>query len=129
MLSHQDLAFLYAQKMSIGTRLRQLRKSKSWTQERIGEICGVTKGMVSQWELDESFPPTDRLLKLQREIPFSFDWLFNGDAAYSTSDPKIIAVAKAMEPTTEEVKNIVVKAVLPICELNRARAAGGGTNS
>lgn len=85
--------------------------------------------MVSQWELDLAEPPVGRLLKLQKEIPFSFDWLFNGDAAYSTTDPKIIVVAKAMEPTSEEMKNTIVKATLPICELDPKKVSGGDANS
>lgn len=61
--------------MSIGARLRQLRLANGLTQDQIGEICGVTKGMVSQWESDTVTPPTERLVALRGRLTFSLDWL------------------------------------------------------
>lgn len=87
--------------MSIGTRLRQLRTSRSLSQDKLGELCGVTKGMVSQWELNIVTPPTDRLIELHKHLNFSFDWLLNGEddaTTYSTSDPALIEILKVLEP-------------------------------
>lgn len=35
---------------NLGIRIKQLRKSKGLSQEKLGELVGVTKGAVSQWE-------------------------------------------------------------------------------
>lgn len=64
---------------TIGARLRQLRLANKLTQEQLGEKCGVTKGMVSQWESDDFVPPTERLLMLRNSIDFSMDWLLMGE--------------------------------------------------
>lgn len=64
--------------MNIGTRIRQLRKDSKLSQEKLGEMCGVTKGMVSQWENGTVTPPIDRLLELRRHLEFSFDWMLDG---------------------------------------------------
>jgi transcriptional regulator with XRE-family HTH domain len=61
--------------MTIGARFRQLRLANTKTQEEIGALCGVTKGMVSQWESDHGIPSTDRLIELRKTIDFSLDWL------------------------------------------------------
>lgn len=124
-LNHKCLAFLYACPMSIGARIRQLRLSNGLSGEKFGEMCDVTKGMVSQWESDTVTPSTDRLLALHKHLEFSFDWLLNGIKAYTTADPKIIAAAKAMEHTPEYVKDAAVRAVLSSCEL-AALAKGNG---
>lgn len=121
------LGLLYAGLMSIGKRLEQLRTSKSLTQEQIGEICGVTKGMVSQWELDIVTPPTGRLLKLHERINFSFDWLLNGDTVYSTTNQKIGAALTVMEQSADYVQDAAVQAVLTTCELAK-RAKANGTH-
>lgn len=119
--------YLYYQDMSIGTRLRQLREANNLSGEQLGEMMGVTKGMVSQWESDMGNPPTtERLLMLHKHINFSLDWLLlDEENVYSTSDPKIIAVCRAMEPQAEYVKDAAASAVLTTCELaTRARANG-----
>lgn len=35
--------------------------------------------MISQWESDIGTPPTDRIIKLQKRLNFSVDWLLFGD--------------------------------------------------
>lgn len=64
--------------MSIGIRFRQFRQHLGLSQEKIGELVGVTKGMVSQWECDTVTPPMDRLIELRKHHEFSFDWLLTG---------------------------------------------------
>lgn len=131
-LDQVRLGFLYPDGMSIGTRLRQLRTSRSLSQDKLGELCGVTKGMVSQWELNIVTPPTDRLLELHKHLKFSFDWLLNGEddaTTYATNDPKLVAVMHALEDRAEYVKDAAVTAVLTTCELaERAKANGTGTH-
>src|SRR5512135_614713 len=95
------LTSLYDAHMSIGARIRQLRQANGLSGEKFGELCGVTKGLVSQWESDQVTPTTDRLLELNKHLSFSFDWLLNGIDSYSTSDPKLVAVCKAMETRAE----------------------------
>jgi len=64
--------------MSIGQRLRALRKHIKLTQDQLGEICGVTKASVSLWEADAAQIGLDRLLAIHARHPFSFDWLLIG---------------------------------------------------
>lgn len=126
-LDPHGLEVLYPAQMSIGTKLRQLRTSHGLSQERFGELCGVTKGMVSQWELDIVTPPTDRLLELHKKLPFSFDWLLNDDNVYSTTNRKIGSAMMAMEQSADYVQEAAVQAVLTTCELaKRAKENGAG---
>lgn len=98
---------LYFRRMSIGDRLRQLRKDKGLTQEQVGEICDVTKSMVSQWESDESTPATDRLILLRQKIDFSIDWLLLDGPAPRPQELALMKVAQklpdyAVEKLTRE---------------------------
>lgn len=110
-----NLAFLYADPMSIGSRLRQLRKANKLSGEKFGELCGVTKGAVSQWESDQVAPPTDRLLELRTHLPFSFDWLLDGEGSpviYTTTDPTLAELLRVLEPRAEYFKKTALKNVL-----------------
>ncbi len=114
--------------MSIGAKLIQLRKSKGWNQDQMGEAMGgVTKGMISQWENDHGRPPTDKLLLLRQPIEFSFDWLLSDESVYTTTDPKLVSILHALEPQAEYVKDAAVSAVLTACEL-ASRAKNNGTD-
>jgi transcriptional regulator with XRE-family HTH domain len=42
--------------MTIGEKIRELRKEKKWMQKRLAEKVGVTTNMVSMWELDKYEP-------------------------------------------------------------------------
>lgn len=88
--------------MDIGTRFRQLRTHFKLSGEKVGAICGVTKGMVSQWESNISSPPTERLLALREKYPFSLDWLLTGDGEMISSglyvtNPRIAAIATMLQ--------------------------------
>lgn len=114
--------------MTIGARIRQLRNQNSLSGEKFGELCGVSKGMVSQWESDLVTPPTERLLELHKHLAFSFDWLLNGSTVYSTTNPKIGSAMMAMEQSADYVQDAAVSAVLSTCELAE-RAKANGTHS
>lgn len=88
---------LYSAPMTIGARLRQLRNKNKLSQEDIGDICGVSKAMVSQWESDLVTPPTDRLISLHKEVNFSADWLLFGADREEELNPPLRALLKVAE--------------------------------
>lgn len=110
-LNHDVLIRLYTSKMSIGARLRELRKQNGLSQERFGELCDVTKGMVSQWEANLTTPPSDRLIELRKHLLFSVDWVLIGEIQDYTA---------RMKPPVRELLRVAEK--LPddmVAELTR----------
>lgn len=121
-LNHSCLGALYPARMSIGARFRQLRQHLGLSGEQIGEICGVTKGMVSQWESDVSTPPADRLIVLAERHDFSIDWVLRNKGSMIqiglyVTDPKIMTAVRVMEPLPEYGKDQAVKDVVEVAEL------------
>lgn len=100
--------------MSIGSRIRQLRLAHKLSGEAFGALCDVTKGRVSQWESGHGLPSIETLIKLREQLPFSFDWLLQGEdtsVAYTTTDPRIVQLLQALEPAAPYVKEAAVEAV------------------
>jgi len=64
--------------MTIGARIRQLRERNNLSGEKFGELCGVSKGTVSQWENNIVTPPIDRVLLLKKTLEFSIEWFYTG---------------------------------------------------
>jgi transcriptional regulator with XRE-family HTH domain len=46
------VSYAFWQMETIGSRIRQLREARGWTQEQFAKRVGVTKSAVSQWEND-----------------------------------------------------------------------------
>jgi transcriptional regulator with XRE-family HTH domain len=50
--------------MSIGNRIRMIRKEQKRTQEEIANYCGFTKSLLSKIENGQSAPPVSTLIKI-----------------------------------------------------------------
>lgn len=63
--------------MTTGEKLSLLRKKKGLTQEELSEILKVLRQSVSRWEMDATFPETDKLITLSKLFGCSIDFLLN----------------------------------------------------
>jgi transcriptional regulator with XRE-family HTH domain len=62
----------------MGPRLIQLRRRYKLSQAGLGELCGISKAAVSQWETGGAMPELKKLLELHSQLDFSLDWLLTG---------------------------------------------------
>ena len=61
--------------MEFGNRLKELRNQSRLTQAQLAERLGVTKSVVSFYELQERSPSPDVLVKLSQVFHVSTDYL------------------------------------------------------
>ena len=61
--------------MDFGMRLKELRKQNGLTQQQLAERVGVTKSVISFYELKERAPSPDVLTKLSYIFHVSTDYL------------------------------------------------------
>ena len=52
--------------MTIGNRIRTLRKQLNYSQEYVAEQLDVTRQAVSKWEKDLTSPDTDNIIQLAK---------------------------------------------------------------
>ena len=64
--------------MSIGKRIRDLRKQNNFSQEYIAEKLDVTRQAVSKWEQDLSNPDTGNLIRLSELFNVDVEFLATG---------------------------------------------------
>lgn len=64
--------------MNFNERLIELRKSKSLTQDELGEQLGVSRQTISKWELAQSYPDFQRLVLLSDFFGLTLDELVKG---------------------------------------------------
>ena len=64
--------------MNLGERLTKLRKSKGLSQEQLAEELYLTRQTISKWELNQSTPDIDYLVKLSDYFCVTTDYLIKG---------------------------------------------------
>ena len=62
-------------RMLAGDRIREARRAKDLSQEKLAEILDVSSQAVSNWEAGKSMPDTDRLAALAKALDISLDAL------------------------------------------------------
>ena len=59
----------------INSRIKELRKEKSLSQEKLAKKLGVSRSTVSMWEIEQSEPDIELLIKLSSVFDCSLDYL------------------------------------------------------
>ena len=70
---------LYIMSNTPGQRIRDLRKYFGISQKEFGQLAGMTKAAVSQWECEKVIPERDALLELQHTRAVSPLWIARGE--------------------------------------------------
>ena len=65
--------------MDFGKRLKELRTQAGMTQSQLSKYIGVTKSVISFYELQERAPSPEVLIKLARVFHVSTDYLLGLD--------------------------------------------------
>ncbi len=63
----------------IGTRIRERRKEKGWTQKDLAQRIGTSYKYISHVENGVKFPSLEMLICLARELDVSLDYLISTD--------------------------------------------------
>lgn len=96
--------------VDFGKRLKQLRTQAGLTQAQLAERIGVTKSVVSFYELQERSPSPDVLIKLSRIFHVSTDYLLgmerNNTIDVSGLSENDVALLRALADSLRE-KNII----------------------
>jgi transcriptional regulator with XRE-family HTH domain len=90
--------------MTLGVRIKQLRKEKELTQTELGKHLNVGKSTISQYETDTNMPDPEMILKIANFFNVSTDYLLGrSDKRKETLDD---------EPTPQEIEEIFQNQVM-----------------
>lgn len=67
--------------MKIGSRIKNLREERGYSQGELARRVGVTQPTVSDWENNKTEPTVDNLRILATELDVFFEWLATGRGA------------------------------------------------
>lgn len=84
--------------MTLGNRLAHLREKTGISQERLGELLGVTRQTVSSWETDKLLPKPENLRALCRCFRVEYDYFFpKGGDMQSKQMQELAAAVMALQ--------------------------------
>lgn len=75
--------------MIFGEKLQLLRKQKGLSQEKLSEQLKVSRQAISKWELGESLPDTENVVKLSKLFGVSIDYLLNDGISNEKDIPAV----------------------------------------
>jgi SOS-response transcriptional repressor LexA len=79
--------------MTLGSRIRAKRKAKAMTLQQLGDVFGISRSSVSEWESDRSRPSNDKLMRLAEVLSTSVNELLADDGNSGQKLP-LIEVSK-----------------------------------
>lgn len=92
--------------MELPARIALLRKSKKFTQEKLGELVNVSQRSVASWEAGERSPSIPTLCDLADKLDVSVDWLLGRTDEEKTVNKKQPA-AQSDEPLRSEIIGLI----------------------
>ena len=95
--------------MTLGERLYQLRKQKYISQDELANIMDVSRQSISKWELDQTYPDIENLVRLARYFDVSVDYLVTGEEKVVDTQAKTVfqdQPAKEQNATTNLRNNL-----------------------
>lgn len=64
--------------LTMGQRIKEARKAKGFTLQRVADAFGINRSSVANWERDDTRPDMDKIHTLAKLLGVSGDYLING---------------------------------------------------
>lgn len=93
--------------MSMGKRIKELRKAKGWNQTELGEKVGLSFGGISGIEADRRDTSQAVIIKLSEIFEVSTDFLLTGKESTNEISPderEIIEILRKDDALTQAIK-------------------------
>jgi len=95
--------------VSIGERIREVRKRKKITLAILGKSLGISLGAISAWEVGRNIPNGDMMGKLAVTLDVPVNWLMDTSSSGEyTISKEVYGLAKAIDSLPEEDRQTVI---------------------
>lgn len=84
--------------MTLGEKIRTLRKKAGLSQEALAEKLGVSRQAVSKWENDNGMPETEKLITMAKLFDTSLDDLIGEEKSAPTSSTAESSTQTRVDP-------------------------------
>lgn len=93
--------------MTVGERIKKLRKDLSLTQQQLADKVGVTYIQIGRYETNKSNASADVLQKISSALNTTTDFLMSGGNAEQLSDKELLQQFKEVEQLPYDDKHLI----------------------
>lgn len=93
--------------MTIGKRIKELRKAQQLTQQQLADKVGITYIQIGRYETGKSNASADVLKKIATALDTTTDFLMSGGNAEQLSDRVLLQQFKEVEKMDHEDKHLI----------------------
>lgn len=101
--------------MSIGERIKELRKAQGISQGQIAQALDVSRQAVSKWENDLASPDTLKLIQLAELLKTEVEYLAIGRKSVYKEAPIVLNMVQKVDKVVEKVvEKPVIKRIVRV---------------
>lgn len=105
-----------------GLRLRELRESRRWTQEKLADVSKVPAAMISHFETGHrQFASADNLVKLANALDVTIDYLVGRSDKPDVAGTRFAAAFRGLATASAETVNNALDVVETLVERDKDR--------
>jgi len=93
--------------MTVGERIKQLRKEAELTQQQLADKVGITYIQIGRYETAKSNASADALQKIAEALSTTTDFLMSGGNAEQLSDKELLQQFKEVELMNDQDKHLI----------------------
>jgi len=88
--------------MNLGERIKILRVSLGWTQDKLAQEAGISKSFISEIENNKASISGENLLKIANTLNTSLDYLMKGESGLSDQRSQSVEIPPELSEMAEE---------------------------
>jgi transcriptional regulator with XRE-family HTH domain len=89
---------------SVGDRIKEIREDRNWTQDRLAEVSGISKGYVSEIENNKPNPSSESVLRIANALGASIDYLLRGVESPRIANREPVMIPPALADAAVQLK-------------------------
>ena len=97
--------------MSLGEKIKLLRKEKGWSQEQLGKQIDIVKSVIWKYEKDAAIPSAEVVKRMAQAFSVSTDYMLFDEAEKENitkiSDKKLLKQFEEINTMDENIKEHV----------------------
>jgi len=90
--------------LNIGSKIIELRKAKSWSQEDLSKEVGSSRVMIGKYERNDNTPSIEVLLKMAKAFDVTVDYII-GEGQLSNYDKDVLKRIEDIEELDDETRS------------------------
>lgn len=86
-----------------GDRIREQREERRWTQEKLAQLAGMSKGFLSDLENNKANVSAEYLLRIANALGVSLDYLLRGDVGQQEAERAPVQIPRELSELAQEL--------------------------